>query len=197
MHCLLPGSSGALPSGGNSPSNCLSRKGYLLLGWDRATRFPCCFCPHDHPCFVCSLSASADIHKASTESGGVLLRLCPRHTAPARWALVEGRPSLLSDLLEAPVQGQQLNRAGTGRGHSKPLNWLLVSSPVLCPVVFRCENPSILPPFGSLMLADGNPAQLSKTLNNLLRTKLLGLRAGSFSLFLLCSLQTAFQRRSF
>lgn len=130
-HCLLPGSSGALPSGGNSSSNCLARKGYLLLGWDRATRFPCCFCPHDHPCFVCSLSASADTHKASTESGGVLLRLCPRHTAPARWALAEGRPSLLSDLLEAPAQGQQLNRAGTGRGHSKPLSWLLVSSPVL------------------------------------------------------------------
>lgn len=92
---------------------------------------------------------------------------------------------------------QQLNGAGTGRGHSELLCWVLVSSLMLCAVVFCCENPSVLP-FGSLMLADGNPAQLSKTLNNLLRTKLLGLRAGSFlSFFLLFSLQTAFQNQSF
>lgn len=78
---------------------------------------------------------------------------------------------------------QQLNWAGTGRGHSEVLSWVLVSSPMLCTVVFCCENPPVLLPFGSLVLADGNPAQLSKTLNNLLRTKLLGLRAGSFLSF--------------
>lgn len=55
---------------------------------------------------------------------------------------------------------------------------------MLCTVVLCCENPAILLPFRSLIVADGNPAQLSKTLNNLLRTKLLGLRAGSFSLSL-------------
>ena len=137
------------------------------------------------------MSDSADICKAFTEFGGFLLMLYPKRMTLAQWDAGGGSLCIALRPVGSPgVQRQQLNKAGTGRGHSELLSWLLISSPMLCTVVFCCENPSVLP-FGSLMLADGNPAQLSKTLNNLLRTKLLGLRAGSFSLsfsFSLCKL---------
>lgn len=113
------------------------------------------------------------------DSGGGSLCITPR---PVRY------PS---------IQWQQLNR-DRRRGHIELLSWLLISSPMLCTVVLCGQNPSILLLFGLLMLADGNPAQLSKMLNNLLRTKLLSLRAGSFSFSpFFFPLQTDFQRQSF
>lgn len=123
--------------------------------------------------------------------------LYPKHMTLAQCTLVGGVTLWCSQTYwKSRHTKQELEEAGTGRGHRELLSWLLVSSSMLCIVVFSCEDPSALLPFGSLMLADGNPVQLSKTLNNLLRTKLLGLRAGSFSLSF-SSLQTAFQKQSF
>lgn len=129
---------------------------------------------------MCLLSASADTNKAFTEFGSFLLIYIPK---PCLWfsgTLLDDHSVLLQDLSD--VRGCKCSSwTGTERGHQELLSWLLISSPMPCNGVFCSENPSIFLPFGSLMLADGNPAQLSKTLNNLLSTKLLGLRAGSFS----------------
>lgn len=168
----------------NSSLNYLCWKGYILLVYDCAIWCLCCFSTHHHHYFTCLLPDCTDICKTLMKFGGFLLMLCPRLYMTISVVQVTLHYS------ESCWKSRCAQAAGTGRGHDELLCWFLVSSPVLCAVVLCCENPSVLLPFGSLMLADGNPAQLSKTLNNLLRTKLLGLRVPfSFSFsFSLCKL---------
>lgn len=183
----------------NSSWSYLPWKGYLSLRCDWAVWSLYCFSTQTITInFTCSLSGSADTKKSFAEYWDFLLILYPKHSCNSVW-LWWRVTALLQDLSDIQVfNGNSWTETGREE-HTELLSWLLISSPTLFTVVLGGQNPSVLLLFGLLMLADGNPAQLSKMLNNLLRTKLLGLRAGSFSFspYFFFPLQTDFQRQSF
>lgn len=121
----------------NSSLNYLSWKGYILLVYDHAIWCLCCFCTHHHHYFACSLPDCTGICKTFMKFGGFLLILCPKlyiTSSVGLWWRVTLHYS------ESFWKSRCAQAAGTGRGHSELLCWVLVSSPMLCCCVVLWES---------------------------------------------------------